>query len=132
MAQLKYSEDQILELKQNKYVKNCTSKYLSFTDEFKIKALELDKRCFFSKEIFQEFWFPEYVINTKLPKNTIATLRFKEKIQWIQWVRSSKKWRKKHKEIDFENMSKDEKIEYLEAENDYLKELYKLKHWKYP
>jgi hypothetical protein len=72
------------------------------------------------------------VINTKLPKNTLATLRFKEKIQWIQWVRSSKKWRKKHKEIDFENMSKDEKIEYLEAENDYLKELYKLKHWKYP
>lgn len=132
MAELKYSKEQIIELKQNKYVKNCTSKYLSFTDEFKIKALELDKRHFFSKEIFQELWFPEYVINTKLPKNTIATLRFKEKTQWIQWLINSKKWRKKQKAIDFENMSKDEKIEYLEAENEYLKELYKLKHGKYP
>jgi hypothetical protein len=51
MDKLKYSKEQIIKLKQNTYVKNCTSKYLSFTDEFKIKALELDKRYFFSKEI---------------------------------------------------------------------------------
>jgi len=43
MAELKYSKEQIIELKKNKYVKNCTAKYLSFTDEFKIKALEFDR-----------------------------------------------------------------------------------------
>ena len=36
MAEIKYSATQIEELKQNKYVKDCTEKYITFTDEFKI------------------------------------------------------------------------------------------------
>jgi hypothetical protein len=40
MAEIKYSNEQIQELKSNKYVKDCTEKYLSFTDEFKILVLK--------------------------------------------------------------------------------------------
>lgn len=40
MAEIKYSETQIEELKQNKYVKDCTQKYITFTDEFKILVLK--------------------------------------------------------------------------------------------
>ena len=132
MAGIKYSEVQIEELRKNKYIKTVTEKYITFTDEFKIQALELDKRYFLPKEIFKEFWFPEYIINTNLPKQTLATLRYKERKGWIKQVISSKKWRKKSEKINFENMTKDEKIKYLETENAYLKELYKIKHWNYP
>lgn len=132
MSGIKYNKTQIEELKANVYIKAVTEKYITFTDKFKIQALELDKRYFLPREIFKEFWFPEYIINTKTPKQTLATLRYKERKWWIKQVISSKKWRKKSKKIDFENMTKDEKIEYLEAENSYLKEPYKLKHWKYP
>jgi hypothetical protein len=43
MSNKGYNKEQIQELLNVKYVKSCTSKYISFTDEFKIKALELDK-----------------------------------------------------------------------------------------
>jgi Fe-S-cluster formation regulator IscX/YfhJ len=42
MSGIKYREDQIKELLNNKYVKDCTPKYITFTDEFKVKVLELD------------------------------------------------------------------------------------------
>jgi hypothetical protein len=44
----------------------------------------------------------------------------------------TKKWRKKNENIDFTKMLPEEKIKYLETENAFLKEMYKLKHWKYP
>ena len=34
--------------------------------------------------------------------------------------------------MDINKMSKDEKIEYLETEVAYLKELHKTAYWKYP
>ena len=37
-----YTPEQIEVLKSNQYVKECTSKYISFTDECKINALKLD------------------------------------------------------------------------------------------
>jgi hypothetical protein len=40
MAGIKYNIKQIEELKNNKYVKDCTQKYITFTDEFKIKVLK--------------------------------------------------------------------------------------------
>jgi hypothetical protein len=40
MAGIKYNNEQIRELKGNRYVKDCTEKYITFTDEFKIKVLK--------------------------------------------------------------------------------------------
>jgi hypothetical protein len=44
MAEIKYNNEQIKELKMNKYIKDCTDKYLTFTDEFKIKVIKLDAK----------------------------------------------------------------------------------------
>ncbi len=49
-----------------------------------------------------------------------------EKLIW------NRKWRKKVEKVNFDNMTKDEKIEYLETENAYLKELHKKIYWHYP
>lgn len=129
MAGIKYSEIQIEELRSNKYIKKVTQKYITFTDEFKIRAIELDKRYFLPKKIFKEFWFPSYIINSEIPSISLKRWRILSKKEKLVW---GKKWKKKSKKIDFENVTKDEKIKYLEAENAYLKELYKIKHWNYP
>ena len=129
MAGIKYNETQIQELRKNKYIKAVTEKYITFTDEFKIKALELDKRYFLPKEIFKEFWFPEYIIKSDIPSINLKRWRKLLKYEKLIW---GKKWRPKKEKINFENMNIEEQNEYLRTENAYLKELYKLKHWKYP
>jgi len=44
MAEIKYNKNQIKELKMNKYVKDCTEKYITFTDDFKMKVIKLDAK----------------------------------------------------------------------------------------
>lgn len=121
MSGIKYNEEQIQELERNKYVRKCSSRYITFTDEFKIKWLELNKNWKHHKEIFKEFWFPEYIINSQIPKDTFDRLRYQSKHKWILW----KKWRKKKEKIDFENMTKDEELEYLRAKVAYYEEIAK-------
>ena len=127
-----YTKEQIQELLNIKYVKSCTSKYISFTDEFKIKALELDRSWFYHRTIFKDLWFPEYIYSSKIPKHSLWSWRYKFKNNWLEWLVSSKKWRKKSWKVDFESMTLEDRIKYLEAENAYLKELHKIAYWHYP
>ena len=129
MWEIKYNNEQIKELESNKYVKSCTNKNINFTKECKIKVLELNKKWIFTKEIFQSLWFPEYVINSKIPSKSLD--RWKRNIK-IKWLIEENKWRKKKEKFDVSKMSKDEYIEYLETENAILKELKKLIDWEYP
>ncbi len=129
MAEIKYSNKQRSELLKNKYVRNCTNKNITFTKECKIEALKLEKQWIFRKDIFQELWFPEYVYNSKIPTKSID--RWKRNIN-RKWIIEESKWRKKKEKFDISKMSKDEELEYLRAENAYLKELKKLVEWNYP
>jgi hypothetical protein len=40
MSKQEYNDEQIEELLSNSNVKGCTSKYITFSDDFKLKALE--------------------------------------------------------------------------------------------
>lgn len=44
MSNKEYSKEQIELLKTNKFVKDCTLKYITFTDEFKIEVMKLDNK----------------------------------------------------------------------------------------
>jgi hypothetical protein len=44
MSKKEYTEQQIQELMTNPNIKSCTSKYITFTDEFKVRAIDLDKK----------------------------------------------------------------------------------------
>jgi hypothetical protein len=55
MTKIKYTKEQIQELKSNLNVKNATSKHVIFTKEFKFKAVKLAKKSFSAKEIFLHF-----------------------------------------------------------------------------
>jgi len=122
MAGIKYTKFQIQELKTNKYVKTVTEKYITYTDEFKVKALELDKKYFLPREIFKICDFPEYIVNSLIPKETLKRFRRLSKEKSLIW---NKKWRPKVKKIDFDNMTKDQYIEYLETKLAYYEEMKK-------
>jgi hypothetical protein len=44
MSNKEYSKEQIELLKSNNYIKDCSSKYITFSNTFKIEALKLDKK----------------------------------------------------------------------------------------
>ena len=132
MAGIKYSKKQVEELLKNKYVKDCTQKYISFTDEFKIKVLELDNKWIYHRKIFKELWFPEYICISDVVNRTLRNLRHNVKTKWKDFLLESKKWRKKVENVDINKMTLLEQNEYLKTENAVLKEMYKLKYWKYP
>lgn len=126
MAEIKYNEAQIEELKNNKYVKSCTNKNINFTLEFKLEVVKLSKKWMFYKEIFEKLWFPDYVVNSNIPQYCYH--RWKNKI--IKWNIEDKKWRPKVNKMDFDNMTKDEELEYLRTKLAFYEEMEKyLKSW---
>lgn len=132
MAKIKYNDLQIAELKQNKYVKDCTEKYITFTDEFKMKVLKWVKIWKYHRQIFYDCGFPDYVWSTDLVPRIVWNWKYKMKNKGFEGIIWTKKWRKKWEKIDISKMTKDEYIKYLEAKTDYLKELYKQAYGYYP
>jgi len=131
MSNKEYNKEQIELLKSNKYVKGCTSKYITFTDEIKIEALKLDKDWVYFKDIFRYFSFPDFVTESLVPKQSLKSWRHRFKNKWLSWL-TWIKWRKKWEKIDISKMSKDDYIKYLETKTAYLEELHKSAYWHYP
>ena len=125
MTKEKYSPKQIEELLSNPKVRSCTSKYITYADGFKIKAIKLYKNWLYPKRIFKDFNFPNFVVNSELPRLSLKRWRRKIKDWWIELLITSKKWRKKKDQLVISKMSKDEYIKYLEAKIAYQEELYK-------
>ena len=121
MAGIKYTQAQIKELKANKYVKNVTQKSITFSLECKIEVLKLNKKWLFYKEIFKKLWFPEYIINSKIPQRSFHRWNYKNN----NWLIEDKKWRPKVEKIDFNNLTKDQYIEYLETKLEFYEEMKK-------
>lgn len=129
MLKKEYTQEQILELLANKYVRNCTKKYIIYTDEFKEKAIELNKKYILPREIFKQCTFPEYIVNSLIPNQTLKRFRRLSKEQSLIW---NKKWRPKVEKIDFDNLTKDQYIEYLETKLAVFEELKKYAEWNFP
>ncbi len=132
MFKKEYTTEQMAELSSNPSVVSCTSKYIMFTDDFKIKVIELDKMWLYYKRIFKDFWFPTYIVDSKIPIQSLKNWRRKFKENGIIWLISAKRWRKKKEKIDISKMNKDEYIEYLEAKTRYLEEIHKKAYGHYP
>lgn len=126
---MKFTEKQIEELKQIKYVKNVTSKSIIFTLEAKKKALKMKEKFLTPKEIFQKLWFPEYVLNSKIPKNSLFRWYKNKQI----WKIEQKRWKPKSEKIDFNNMTLEQENEYLRTKLAIFEELSELfNSWKFP
>ena len=132
MSKIIYTESQIKEIESNKYVEKCTKKQIRFTNECKIEVLKLADKGIFYREIFSKLWFPEYVVNWKVPWISYTRWKNIRKNNWLIWLIWTKKWRPRKEKIDITKMSSEEKIKYLETENAYLKELHKTAYGHYP
>jgi hypothetical protein len=132
MTNIIYTESQRQEIERNQYVEKCTPKQIRFTNECKIEVLKMADTCIFYREIFKVLWFPEYVITSKVPERSYTRWKNIRKTNWLIWLIWTKKWRPLKEKKDILKMNIDEKIEYLEAENAYLKELHKTAYWHYP
>ena len=70
-----YNDKQIELLKANRYVRECSSKYITFTDDCKIDALRLDEQGWYSQDIFRHFGFPDFFIDSPSPGRTLKHWR---------------------------------------------------------
>ena len=132
MSNREYTGEQISELLSNKNVKDCSPKYITFTDAFKMKASELDSKWIYPRKIFEDFGFPEYICRSEVPKISLGNWRYKLKNKWLSWLIQTKKGRKKKEKTDTAKMTLEEQNEHLRTENTYLKELHKTVYGHYP
>lgn len=121
MTVIKYTEANIKELLKNKYVKSCTSKNVNFTLECKKQAILLNNKWLTTKEVFEKLWFPKYIINSNIPWSSINRWRKNKK----KWNIEEQKWRPKGNKVDFNNMTQEQYIEYLETKLAYYEEMKK-------
>ncbi len=129
MAIIKYNEKQIQELLSIKYVKNCTSKNVTFTQECKLEALRLEWKLWNRKEVFKQLWFPEYIFNSKIPTKSIN--RWKSNIR-NKWKIEEKRWREIKEKYDISKMTKDEELEFLRKKVAILEDIQELMNGNYP
>lgn len=130
MSKKRYTDEQIKELKANKYVMNCTEKSIQFTDEFRKIAMELDGKEF-PRAIFKKCWFPDYVVNSKIPEKSFNRRRKSMREKWEIWLIdnrwcnwwSPRKNKIKKKSWEIIEVSKEER-EYMQAELAVYKELF--------
>ena len=130
MSKKRYTDEQIKELKANKYVMNCTEKSIQFTDEFRKIAMELDGKEF-PRAIFKKCWFPDYVVNSKIPEKSFNRRRKSMREKWEIWLIDNRwcNWWKprknkiKKKSWETIEISKEER-EYMQAELAVYKELF--------
>jgi hypothetical protein len=92
----------------------------------------LDKKWVYFRDIFRHFWFPDFIVDSEVPKQTLKNWRNNMKTNWLSWLIGKRKWRPKKEKVDISKMTPEEKILFLETENAYLKELHKEAYWHYP
>lgn len=140
---MKYTEEQLKELKlNNKYIKDIKNNRIYYTSKFKEEYDKMIKKWIHYKQIYELLWFPEYIINSTIPKESYKTWKKKNKklnnTNWNIKIKQNKKneninikLEKQKKSLDMKNADLDnmtdkekkEYIEYLETQVAYLKEL---------
>ncbi len=122
MTNIIYSDEQILMLSNNPYIHTCSAKYITFTPECKKEAVRLyDHEWLSPKRAFETLGFPDFMVQSTFPKDSIKRWRKIAKARWIEWLHGKKRGRKK-KERSIEDMTPKDRMEYLEAKVAYLEQ----------
>lgn len=123
-----FKEHEILELSKNKYVKNVTSKGITYTNEFKLQFIAEYKDGKNSRKIFEDAGFDIEMIGVK--RIDSASLRwrnaYKNKgVLGLDDTRSLNSGKTLNRELTIEEIlaKKDAEIAYLKAELELIKKL---------
>lgn len=119
MSKKLFTEKEIKLLSKNPFVKNVSSKGITYTDEFKELFIAQNKQGKFPREIFEECGFDEEVIGIKRIESSGKRWREtyrKHGVLGLRDTRSVNTGRPKEREL-----STEEKLARMEAENNLLK-----------
>ena len=121
-----FSDEEVVQLRQNPNVFNCTQRSISYTCEFKKRALKLHAKGVYAREIWKRAgfdtskWRNDYCKGTLSDWKDIVKKRGVEgllKVGGVQYDRGPTK-------VDKDKVKRLElQVKYLEAENDFLAKL---------
>jgi hypothetical protein len=121
-----YSSEQIKHLRRNPNVERCTDKQITYTEDFKMKAVKQSSSGMGATDIFLKAGFDVIMFRKDFARDTIKRWKSTVKKGGLTGLSAESRGRprKEQKVIDKESVEylKD-KIEYLEAENDFLAEM---------
>lgn len=128
MSKKIFTKQEILELSKNKYVKNVTSKGITYTNEFKLQFIAEYENGKTSRQIFEDSGFAVHIIGIK--RIDSASLRWRKAykdtgVLGLEDTRTLNSGRTLNKELTIEEVlaKKDAEIAYLKAELELIKKL---------
>ena len=132
MAGIRFTDEQVSLLRSNPWVKSVTPKYISFTKEFMEEFIFLHSKGQTRYEIFESHGLPVDVIGRRTVKNTTGN--------WIAKSNSGielsdeKKGRPRTRELTKDELiaMQQAKIEMLQQENEFLRQIRRLERRHQP
>lgn len=132
MSEIRFTDEQVSLLRSNPWVKSATPKYISFTKEFMEEFLFLHSKGKTRYEIFESHGLPVEIIGKKRIKKATAN--------WIAKSNSGielsdeKKGRPRTRDLTAEEIiaRQQAKIEMLQQENDFLRQIRRLERRHQP
>ena len=129
MSKIRFTAEQVAELRTNENVTKCSDKAISYSKDFKIKAVKqyLDEGMS-AKQIFKEAGFDLRIIGRDNPKSCLGDWRRIFKIKGQEGLMAETRgWSGRPRVKELTGTKKIEwleaKVAYLKAENDFLAKL---------
>jgi transposase-like protein len=126
MSKRIFSSEEIETLLGNENVSKCSDRSISFSKEFKLRALEQYNEGMSSSEVFKRAGFDLNLIGKDLPSECLRRWRKVFALKGINGLieeargKGGGRPKTKYKTIEEENEYLKVKIAYLDAENDFL------------
>lgn len=125
MSNILFTDNEVIKLSKNKYIKKISNKAITYTDEFKEKVVfETENYKKFPRQVFEECGLDINIIGIRRVENAAFRWRKQYKNQGeLKDTRKSNLGRPLKRELsDSEKLKRAEaKIHLLEAENELLK-----------
>ena len=132
MAGIRFTDEQVSMLRSNPWVKSVTPKYVSFTKEFMEEFIALHSKGKTRYEIFESHGFPVDVMGKKTIKR--ATDNWIRKANKSIGLSDERRGRPRTRELTQEEIiaRQQAKIEMLQQENDFLRQIRRLERRHQP
>ena len=132
MAGIRFTDEQVSLLRSNPWVKSVTPKYISFTKEFMEEFIDLHSKGLTRYEIFESHGLPVDVLGKSSVEHTTKN--------WISKANKSialsdeRRGRPRKRDLTQEEIiaRQQAKIEMLQQENDFLRQIRRLERRHQP
>lgn len=132
MAGIRFTDEQVSLLRSNPWVKSATPKYVSFTKEFMEEFIDLHSKGLTRYEIFESHGLPVEVLGKSSVEH--ATNNWIKKANKSIALSDEKRGRPKTRDLTKDEViaRQQAKIEMLQQENDFLRQIRRLERRHQP